>query len=388
MQAMGHRKFTNPLLLMSVARDILGEFLGTFGTDLAAAGVVLPDSTAPDNEYFAALAKMILSPEDLPLALNEAMHAVEDMADGEGRARLTTAVQAACLHQDIRQESSDLDFAVQVWLRAPALFACKHAELGTSRYCTFEHFAAAHSTNRSQAFALPGTRTIEQMTTAIDAWYASRHKGVGTTAIEAYPLVGKFLFLVRHGDTYVRALTAGRQQRKVIHYRPEKDDVVIYVPGLDELRVAARTPGEVRLYRECFGYHLFGDLEYFSSELTCTLAPLATLGEHALDTDGLKGVYQITLTELDVDLASTGSGVRILKAADVFALAAATGENLFPAGCTVTRAVFAFQFAPGGKRHSVQVRPPNKLKVARGCDDEAVHHWLLLRGFRVLPRRS
>ena len=371
-------------MLMTVERGLLKEFFGRFRQDLEKGGVALPDAALPDDKYAGALAMLTLAPDRLPLELNEALHAIDDMATAEARARLLDAVQTTRLRLDLRQDSSDLDLAIQLWLRAPALFARKHAELQTSRFCNLQYFEAVRPVNRSGRFAVPDDKTLAVMTADIDAWYARRHKGIETTSIEVYPFEDAVLFLIRHGDTYVRAMTAERRQRQVIHYRPEKDDLVVYVPALDELRVTAQKRGEQRLYRECFGYHLFQDLRYFSPELTFTLAPLLSEGEHVLDVHGLKGVHRITLTEIHVDLDSSGREVNVLKSDDLFARAAKTGQELFPDGCTVTRAVFAFHLVPGEKPYAVHVCPPNKLKVAHGCDVDVVHRWLLFCKFRVV----
>lgn len=383
MQAIRHRKFTKPLILMSVARDILGEFLGSFGTDLAAAGVVLPDAAMPDAEYCGALSKLMLSPDGLPFALNEVLCAVDEMATPDGRAQLLEAVLKARLGLEIRQESSDLDFAMLVWLRAPTLFVCKHAEFQTTRCCTFTCFGAANPKDRSLTFAPPDAPTVAQMTATIDGWYASRHKGIETTNIEVYPFADDVWFPVRHGDSYVRAMTAERQQRKVIHFRPEKDDIAIYSPALDTLRVTVKTKGEKTLYRESFGYHLFGDSQYFSTAATHTLEPLRVQGQRVLDVDGLKGVERIALIELEVELDQRLHEVKILKGKDLFALAAESGETLFPENCTVKRAVFELRFSGGGKPCQVHICPPHKVRLTRGCDSEIVRRWLLLRKLRV-----
>ena len=383
MGSLRFRRFTQPLLLMGVERGLLHEFFGKFARELAGGSVVLPDASVPDDEYFRALCRLLMAPEGLPFALNEALYAVDEMADSDGRARLQAAVEGARLPVGVRQESSDLDFAIQTWLLAPSLFTRKHAERQSSRCSTFEYFGAVKPTDRTRTFAPPDDRTLRGLTAAIDAWYVRRQKGVETTAIEVYWFEDETWFLVRHGDTYVRAPALDGAQRRVIHYRPEKDDLAVYCPTLDEIRVTVRTKGEKTLYRECFGFYLFGDLQHFSPAMTYTLEPLVAEGSRSLEVDGLRGVSRIALAGLDVSLDASGSEVILHRGADLFASAAESGRTLFPENSTVMRAAFSFFFTGCAKPRTVHVCPPNKLRIARGCDAEVVHRWLSLRRFRV-----
>ena len=60
------KRFTNPKTLRGLGRPLLGKFLDKFKNGLKGKGVVLPPDSAEDDDYFAALAKVFLSPNELP----------------------------------------------------------------------------------------------------------------------------------------------------------------------------------------------------------------------------------------------------------------------------------------------------------------------------------
>jgi hypothetical protein len=210
------------------------------------------------------------------------------------------------------------------------------------------------------------------------------HRGSETTRIELYPLRGEYWFLIRHGDVFVRAPKVRQQTTEILHYRPERDDVVVYSPTLDEIRVNARTQGERELYIQQFGLHLRGGLDYFSHRTPYTLEPLRAQGASALDADGLDGISNITLRELEILLNNNQRETITRQAEDIFRCAPLDPRHAspIPEDVHLARAIFDIQFAGASKAHPVEIRPPNILKVSRRSDPHAVQDWLLKRGFR------
>ena len=384
MGSLRFKRFSKPLLLMSVEKGLLREFFGRFERELAADGVRLPASDLPDEAFSHELARLLMSPDELPDALNEALYAIDEMGNPDGRERLQEAMQASKPAPAFRADSTDLDFAIQAWLQCPGVFACKHAEFQMQRLCSFDYFGAATPGAGGPAFTSPDETALRQLTHAVDTWHERHLRGTGTTQIDVHAMDGEHWFIIRHGDSYVRVPATEQQQRKVIQYRPERDDVVVYSPATDEIRVHAKLTGERQLYREAFGFYLFGDRNRFSQAMTYTLAPLVEQREGLLDTGGVKGVREIVLTEVDVQLSKKHDAVRIHKADNLFTFAAA---ELFPTGCLVRRAAFDFFFGLESKPRTVHVCPPNRLKLARRCDGRPVHRWLSLRGIKSRHNR-
>ena len=377
--------FTQSLLLTSVERGLFRDFLGRFEPELAARTLSLPDPNLSHEEYSRSLTRLLMAPAGLPKALWEALTDVEEMAHAEGRERLQDAIsQEENGLKRFRDDSSDLDFAIQAWLHYPQVFKQKKAEIQMSRLSAFEYFRAPAPVKHASCRIPPDKATLNRLIHCIDTWYAQHLKGAGTTRIDVYPKGDERLFVIHHGDGCMRVPVTGQPQRHVAHFRPERDDVVVYSPEFNELRINARTKGETRLYRQAIGMHLFGDALYFSEENTYTLEPLRELRERVLDVSGITGVDRIVLKEFHVQTGETEATTRKFCAEDLFAYAGITGvaNDLFPDGYMICLAVFDFYFTGEQKPCSVHVCPPNKLKLPRRCNHRTVLRWLSLCGMK------
>lgn len=376
------RMFTQSLLLASVERGLFHQFLGRFETELGEKGLSLPDPALPHDEYCRTLSRLLMPQAGLPHALWEALTDIEEMAHPEGRERLQEAIAIGDEKglARFREDSSDLDFAIQAWLLYPQVFKQKKAELQKVRLYAFEYFRATRPAKSPGCQIPPNKATMDRLVNCIDTWHARHLKGVGTTHIDTQKIDGELWFIIRHGDGCMRVPTIGQPQRHVAHFRPERDDVVVYSPEFNELRINVRTKGEARLYRDAIGLYLFGDATFFADENVYTLEPLREQREGVLDVSGITGVTRIVLKEFHAHTGDTEATTRKLSATDLFAYSGIMGltEELFPTGYRICLAVFDFHFTGEQKPCSVHVCPPNKLKLPRRCNLHTVLCWLSL----------
>lgn len=385
-KSMKLKRFTKPGFLKSIGRQLLGQFFDRFGDDLAANNVAMPAQELDDDAYFNLMSRVAMSPDGLPDNLIEAIYAVEAMANEEGQERLERAAQQAGLPLTLSENSSQADIAVQLWMADPALFAQKVNEQRLVRLSSFEYFGSATPMDRRESFVPPNEVTIARITGDMDTWFQQHNRGEQTAHIEVYPMDGEFWFLVRHGDTFTRMPTAvANRCVQVLHFRPTKDDVVVYSPLRDEIRIHTGTKGERELYQATFGQRLLGNDEYFSRRKAYTLEPLRTDGVSSLDTDGLPGISRIVLREIEMAWDGGHNEVLIRKADDIFGAAAEQNppRNAVPQSGRLVRAAFDFYFGDCSKPRKVQIRVPNILKLGRHCDAALVHQWISARGFRV-----
>jgi hypothetical protein len=384
-----HKRFTQPRVLQNIDRKLLLRFLEPFTQELQQRGLALPSSELPANEYFQQLAGLLLSPEGLPDELNEALFAIEEMATPEGLDRLQSGIAQAGLKCELDPASTREDLALQIWLAAPGLLARKHNEQRLLRLTAFTCYGSGGSRELRNPWVAPTAAALERLVAGLDSWFAAHYRGRQTTRVEVYPIQGEHWFLVRHGDNFTRAPAVEGPNTEILHFRPERDDVVVYSPEHDEIRINTRTKGERDLYREHFGLTLRGSRHYFSEHQTYTLDPLRTDGADALDPSGLDGIRKIVLRELEVawDNGWNNSGYEILvrQAEDVFRCGASQvgADHLIPPDARLTRAAFDLHFTDASKPRPVQIRPPNFLKLGRHCDLFRVDRWLCARGFRV-----
>jgi hypothetical protein len=382
---MKKHRFSKPQVLKRIDRELLRRFLASFQDELEREQVQLPEARPGGEDYCHDLAQVLMSPEGLPDRLNEALTAIDEMATASGQEELELAVAKAGVRVQFAAESSPEDIALQVWLAAPELLVRKHNERRLLRLEIFECFRSGWPVGTSSAVIEPDQSMRAALTAALNPWFESHNRGERTTRIETYWIQEENWFLVRHGDTFTRRPKVEQQKTALLHFRPERDDVIVYSPRQDEIRVNARTRGEKELYRRKFGLVLHGDENYFRALPTYTLDPLRTDGAAALDSDGLEGIARITLREIQVAVGDAFQRIVTTEAADIFACAAA-GEGEappIPEDGQLTRAAFELEFAESSLLASVQIRPPNILKLGRHCDIGRVTEWLSKRGFRA-----
>lgn len=397
-----------PGILKRIGRPLLTRFFEQFAPELNSNGLALPPPGLCDAEFFNSLARLLMRPEELPDRLNEALVAVDDLSTPQGFDSLEKSPGWLARQPLLKADSTREDIALQLWLVDRDFVIKVHNQLRLGRLSVFEY--ASHSNGgasvpasqpppdgnspgsplpirlgeESGVRASPDKSAIVNLTFALDQWFAANHRGAETTRIEVYPLRGEYWFLIRHGDVFIRAPKVRQQTTEVLHYRPERDDVVVYSPALDEIRVNARTQGERELYIQQFGLHLCSGLDYFSHRAPYTLEPLRTQGASALDPDGLEGISDIKLRELEILLNNNQRETITRQAEDIFQCAPFDPRhtNPIPDNVHLARAIFDIQFAGARKAHPIEIRLPNILKVSRRCDPHAVQDWLIKRGFR------
>lgn len=365
------RTFSNPRFLEQIGRRMLAQLLDQFAPEFARQGVSLPAASLDDDAYYGEVARLPQAPE----RFMEALHGIEVMATESGRERLSQAIQAARL--EVSRDVSHADFAAQVWLAQPELFARQQEAARITGLTSFEYYGSAEPMDRSATFTPPDAATLQRMRADIDTWlerHRSREERV--TDIEVYPHDGEWIFLIRRGDVCKRLPTVEGERVTVRHFRPARDLVAAYCPQRDELRLHGRSAREKQLIREVIGWRLFGDLRRFEARRAFTLEPLRALGPDALEAPGGSGIERVELRGLEVHREEEVQ--RVEKTDEHGAMVAVPEEG------RLMRASFLIRFRGQRRARPVHVCAGNQLRMSRYCDATAVHRWLTERGFRTL----
>jgi hypothetical protein len=167
-----------------------------------------------------------------------------------------------------------------------------------------------------------------------------------------------------------------------VHYRPEKDDVLVYQPQFGELRINARSKGERQLYREKLGKHLFGDEQYFPGTSKYTLEPLREFGSMSLNCVDVDGIDWIKLKEYQIFFGGSPWEIISRKSDDVFAALDGRQQQI-PRGGRLIRASFLVKFTDCKKPRTVVIRPSNVAQFRRDEDAAILEEWLTARGFII-----
>ena len=383
MAVLKFKRFTKVGVLKEIGRELLGRFFGQVGGGGNGKQLELPPASASDDEYFRGVAKALMSPEGLPDEVSEALYMVDEMSSEEGHDRLRAAATKAGLKVDGQTRA---ELALEMFLAAPRVLSEAHSEQKLVRLTSFEHYGGKEPADMAKAFKPLGAEVQAAMAKALDEWFAEHNRGKGTARVGVHAIDGEYYFIIRHGDTFTRVAKVKEQKTEMLHFRPEKDDVGVYSPEVNEIRIHAGTKGERDLYRREFGLRLFGDPDYFSKKKAYALDPLLADGSDALNVEGCGDLERAVLREYEVAFDNGFEEVVIRRARDIFGAAEArpVKGDAIPRGGRLVRASFDLYFAGKKKARKVQIRLPNTLKLGRHCDAQAVLWWLSKRGFRTV----
>ncbi len=386
------KRFTRPRALQAVGRPLLLQFFEKFQSQCQERQLALPAADLPETEWFGALARLFSTPEALPDGLVEALYSIDEMSTAEGQEQLEAAVAEAGVVLEPAAGATRHDLALQVWLAAPSLLARIHNQHRMRRLSVFEYFGTPLSPERRPALRAPDAETLRQLTALLDPWFARHQRGRNTSRIELHALPHgpsgspienetEYWFLIRHGDTFSRTPKVEEQRTEIIHFRPQRDDVVVYSAAQDEIRVNCRTCGERDLYVRTFGLCLRGSEDYFCARDTSTLEPLRAAGAEALQADDIPGLDKVVLREFQVALDNEQQVVTI-AGHDLFKCPARESEEPIPPLGRLRAAAFDLHFSGCGRPRPLHIRPPTVLRLGRHCDAGVAQLWMRRRAFR------
>lgn len=371
------RRFSHPEGLKSIRKDHLLALLKPHRDFFSSRGASLPPPTSPDGLDYESLVHVFMNPDtDTPQGLADALYFIHEMATTEGMDELLNETEKKGVPLDEDPDPTPADVAVQVWLRDKDLLERKHAEQYLIRPRSFEYY----QTNASPVpdFKMPNSKTLKALQGDLDNWFEEKKRGRGSRVF-AYPKGNELWFLVRHGDPFKRE---GSMEGGGVFYRPEKHDVLVYLPSIGELRMNAASKGEKELYRKQFGLHLFGNEDFFPGTGKYTLDPLRKDGPESLACTDIEGMEWVRLIEVQFFWGGAENEIETRKADDVFAALESRGRSM-PAKVRITRARFQVKFTDSNSPRTVVIRPSNIAQYTRDHDSTVLEEWLLKRGFIV-----
>lgn len=376
------KRFTRPDRLKTITPHRLINLLSSWANYFKERGVVWP-SNKEDPIPYEDIASVLMRPDGgTPEDLVDALYYIDESSSHEAMDRLFEAIEKAKVSIENDGQSSPADLAVQIWLKDPEFLKKQHSEHIAFTRTSFRYYAGQSSFKPENSIPEPPIITADQITVMQDQmneWFEAHRRG-RNCRIFPFPRGTKIWILIRHGDTMV---VNGKHQDdgldKIVYYRPQKHDVVIYDAESDELGINAGTRGERELYMRVLGAQLFGDDDYFDDSDSFTLDPLMDEGPNSMSCSDVPGVDRVQLVEFGRFWGGAGNEIEIRKADDLFK---AYGEHWKKrlAG-KITYAVFKISFTAEKRKRSVMIRPANIARFERDSDEDTIIKWLKIRGF-------
>lgn len=376
MTTLNLRRFATPAALKTIEIGALIDLLELEGS--AYVSTTVPLVRDAETFDYTALALLLANPrEGFPVRLADALHHINELADAAGLEQMLDAVEFHGIALAVGAEPSPADVAVRLWLRDPDLLERLHAERFVVRPKSFESWLGRGASN--SPLSKPSSTALRELEAALGRWFEKKKRG-RHCKVFVFTRPDATWFLVRHGQPMDRRGIIKEGESSSSFERPEKYDVINYVPARNELNIHAQTKGEKQLYRQEIGRHLFGDPERFPGTAKYTLAPLMDDGEESLACDDIDGIESITLSEVRLFFGGAEPEIvtRRAKNGDLFAVLRARGSELpkLP-----FQASFRVKFQGAKNPRTVAIRGQNTATYQREADEDVVSRWLDARGF-------
>ena len=374
MRRFNPKAFAQPDLLKSIQPQNLIRLLEPCRDLLESHGLSLPREEGSEIDYLE-INGVLASPDAwMDSHVVEGLHVIGRLGTNENFAELLDIARRNSI--DAGMDATAADIAARIWIEAPQALEVKERETVSQRGRRFEIFRAREPQN-----VLPAQLPIEfgALEAELEGWFVTEKRGVGCRVIRI-DSPSEIQFMVQHGQMCKREPSRKGPQSACTFFRPEQTDLVIYDVLNNELRISTGPIGQMRLYREMFGKHVFGDPEMFVYAHKYTLTPLKTLGSAALYSRDVTGVEWVRLTEIEYAWPSTFYHTERHKAEDVFKAMELTRRGI-EVGAQLQHACFAVKLAGESNPWPLLIQPPNVAEYGRGEEAGVIEQWLRARGF-------
>lgn len=373
------RRFTDPDVLKKISPQRLLTFLEKHRGYFAHRGVDLPANTSESFDY-EALINVFMNPDkEAPSELNDGLYFVDEMSTEESADELLEELDLA--NQRIHDaDPTPADIAIHAWLVNRDLLERKHAERYLIKAKKFEYF---QSNDEAPTTFEPSTAMqLKALEDDLGEWFEKKKRG-RSVRVFIYPRPDGVWFAVRHGELFKREGTLNGDKSEAIYFRPEKHDVLVYSPALNELRIHTCSPKEVILYKEKFGLHLFGNQNFFPGTKKYTLEPLKRYGQKALACGDIPGLESVALKEIRYYWPGPHPDTEIHRGPDLFAAWEGKTHGI-PPKAHLVRCSLEMKFTETRAPRTIVIQPSNIAHYTR--DDDAssvVEHFLREREFII-----
>jgi len=236
----------------------------------------------------------------------------------------------------------------------------------------------------------PAQKALDSLALDMDMWYDAQKKGRGTR-VSVIEKTDAAWVIVRHGGTFKRENALENGEPRIVFYRPEAYDLLIYYHQQGELAIYNDSRGakERRAYCTYLGKNLFGDPDFFerADAKKYTLEPLRTKGRAAMDCTEVPGLDAARLTHLRYQFNGPNQHCVIHRAADVFAGLEDLGDQIPEEAELVCMGVKLTPKGGLGGERTVKLYAPNVSVYDHESDAEFAHQFLVTQGF-ILPRNG
>jgi hypothetical protein len=370
------RSFCRVDVLQQISPSMLIQVLLPYREYLESRGFQLPNSASERCDCHLLSAVLLATDAEAPLELLEALHVIGNTGTARHIDDLLEIAATEGVDVDAKEQVTPVDLAARVWFRARRALEKLERRGLSPKQLTFQHFSAQMSACSMPIDDLP--IDLGPLTSALAHWFENHQRG-NSVRVQWVRSSTEARFLITHGRPRKR-LNGGNGSSALI--RADQTDVVIYDNFRNELRVRAKTSGEVRMYVSEFSRHVFGEGKLFVCTQKYTLKPLQERGREALNCRGIDGLDSIRLREIEWVWPAPSNTVQVYRSADVFDHLRINRLRI-PKAPIVCKASFDVNLTGVPIPRLISIRLPNTATYGRGEEVLLIEQWLRQQGFIV-----
>ena len=367
------KRFSRPDFLCRIEPRLLKMLLRKFENCVPA---ILVDGSI-DYEF---LAQILASPGgDADTELFDALALLDEVSDDRNFDSLVQLLADKPYAPESGNNASAADLALIIWLNEPELLEQVRTKNSRRQPRSFTYFKGIFE--QKKYFVPLREPLIRKLTRTLNCVFQAKRRGrnVMVNVIDAAD--DEYHFMIRKGEPLKRDSSIKPDgETEQVFYRPERFDLVVLRPKIDEIRMAIhrKTAWIVDAYRTMFGYAFYGEREYFLDKDIFTLEPLMTEGTTALSCKDIQGMEEVSLEECKVE--NVEGGLHIMRGKGIFKWL--VQFHLADDGSQVISAKFKVRFSHSKNERMVTVKSGNEVEFKFDDDGVLIEQWLVKRKFK------
>ena len=367
------KRFSRPDFLCRIDPEILKVFLRKYPACLPA---ICVDGSI-DYEF---LAQILSSPKPgMDAGMFDALAIIDEMSNDSNFDVLTGLLTDKPYAPEFGDNVSAADLALTIWLHEPKVLENAYGKNNRHYPRSFIYFRGIFVPRRY--FVPPRDPLIRKLTRSLNCVFQRKRRGrnVMITVLEEDD---EYQFMIRKGEPLARDSSIKPDgETEQVFYRPERFDLVVLRPEIDEIRLAIyrKTNWIVDAYRTMFGYVFYGEREYFSGENIFTLQPLITDGAGALTCLDIPGLDEVFLMQCQFKTGDekfyTFQGKMALD------MIGDLRPEVVKGGIMIS-AKFKVKISGAATARMVTINKGNYAEFKYDDDGVIIEKWLIKRGFK------
>ncbi|NRB10179.1 MAG: hypothetical protein HRU35_00970 [Rickettsiaceae bacterium] len=358
--------FINPINIKQLSPELLFMLLKEHRYFFIKNGINFNKNNIDQLDYTKLSLTLLTS---APAKLIEALYFIYEMAKTNKQHILSAIAKKYDL--DIINKYTRNDLAGLLWFKSPKLLKSLYTKTSTKESTSYQYLKLKNS---NIYYHIPTSKQLLAIESELNNWFSQTSCKISFSQQE-----NKIIILFSRYLLYRRNLSA---KQKLISYRPEIHDFVIYDKKQQEIAIDSSMPQNQKdLYLTLISKYLFKSKNYFIPSKKFTLEPIKREGKASIQCSDIEGIDEIRLTKLQLRWQALTTNI-FLESENYFNLQNLPFHELLgKSGADILAVEFSIKFTDSIRAKIIKIIPPDIIGLTFDQDNILVETWLKARGF-------